>query len=1137
MKSKTLLLLSTLFMVVLTAAASANETYFKFNISSHDELELLTRVISIDNVIDGTVFAYANDEELKRFESLGYSYTVLPRPSTLITPKMSSDKADIAAWDSYPTYDAYEAMMSQFASNYPDLCRLVYAGYSVQGRQIIFAVISDNVNIDEDEPEVMYTSSMHGDEITAYVLMLRLIDSLLTSYGSDSLITRLVDSCEIWINPLANPDGTYASGNHTVSGATRYNANSIDINRNFPDPDDGQHPDGNSWQPETVVMMNLANNHNFVISSNFHGGAEVLNYPWDTWSKLHADNQWFIDICRMYADTAQHYSPSGYMNDLNNGITNGYAWYTITGGRQDYMNYWHHCREVTLEISSTKLPSGSQLPNYWNYNRIALLDYLENALYGIRGIITDANTGQPVHAKVRVLGHDFDSSEVYSDAVIGNYHRMIDAGTYNLEFSAPGYYSDTIISVVVTDFNTVRHDIALVPLPVLPDLAYLSYLGPDVDPGDNDVSLYVTLVNSGPGNANNASATLSTTDPYITIDQNYTTFPTITALGGTGTSQTALVFDVSPSCPLYHEVSFRLDVSADLGYNETIYFSLFVGQSIENFETGDFSSFAWQSAGNQPWQIVSFDPYEGTYCARSGAIGNSQTSEMRLQMTVTGSGTISFYYKVSSESGWDYLKFYMNSSLKGQWSGEVGWTKVSYNVAAGTYTFKWIYTKDSYGASGSDCAWVDKIIFPPSQKSITITTVSLPDWTVNVPYSQQLQAEGGTGTLTWSDKNGNLSGTGLSISTNGLVSGTPVSSASISFTARVVDSESSSGEKPFSFTINPAPTITTASELPQATRSAAYSIQLAATGGTGTKIWGDKFNQLTGTGLTLNATGLVSGTPLTTGTVNFTAVVSDTPGASTDKAMSIYVNPAVDIVSATIPDWTQGVAFSSQLEATGGTAPLTWDDKNGSLAAFGLSLSAAGLISGTPGNHGPVSFTARVTDVNQSSDEQLYNFTLNAPVEITSLTIPSGAAGEEYSFQLTASGGTGILSWLDQDNDLAGSGVMLASSGLLSGTPLVSGTIAFTAYTEDQVGSSDTRALDLIIGNTFVCGDVTGEGDINLLDILFLIDYVYGVPPGPAPDPLASADINSDLNINLLDILGLIDYIYSVPPGPAPNCP
>lgn len=441
--------------------AVAAETYFSFEIETRAELDALTRIVSIDNVDGNTVFAYANDEQWDAFRQLGYSVTILPKPGEMIEPRMSSSLKDIQDWDTYPTYEAYVAMMYQFAADYPDLCTVDSIGHSVLGRAILFARISDNVTVEEDEPEVMYTSTMHGDETAGYVLMLRLIDYLLSNHGTDPQVTTLVDSLEIWINPLANPDGTYRGGNHTVFGATRYNYNWVDLNRNFPDPQDGPHPDGNSWQPETVCMMDLAVANRFVLSVNFHGGAEVVNYPWDTWPRRHPDDAWFQDLSRDYADLAQANSPPGYMTDLNNGITNGWDWYTINGGRQDYMNYWHGCRETTIELSHTKLLPEAQLPAWWDYNRDALLNYLEKALRGVRGVVTDVNTGNPVLAFIRVLGHDEDSSEIYTDPDVGNYHRMLAPGTYDFEFSAGGYQTRTVYGVNVAEDQVVVLDIAL----------------------------------------------------------------------------------------------------------------------------------------------------------------------------------------------------------------------------------------------------------------------------------------------------------------------------------------------------------------------------------------------------------------------------------------------------------------------------------------------------------------------------------------------------------------------------------------------------------------------------------------------------------------------------------------------------
>ena len=593
------------------------ETYFKFKVESRQQLEQLTNVISIDNVKDGFVYAYANDKEFQSFEKLGYEYEILPHPGSLIVPEMSSSVKEARDWDTYPTYGAYIDMMNQFAIDYPDLCVIVDIGNSVNGRDLLFVKISDNVSVEEDEPEVMYTSSMHGDELTGYVLMLRLIDSLLSTYGSDSLVTRLVDSCEIWINPLANPDGTYAGGNSSVYSATRYNANGVDLNRNYPDPQDGNHPDGNSWQAETVAFMDFAEAHNFVISANFHGGAEVLNYPWDTWVQRHADDNWWIDICRMYADTAQYYSPSGYLTDLNNGITNGWDWYTINGGRQDYMNWWHGCRELTNEISSTKLIPANQLPSFWNYNRVALLDYLENALDGIRGVVTDSITGLPVSAKVTVLGHDFDNSEVYTDPDVGDYHRMIESGVYNLQFTATGYITHTENSVLVTDFNTTIANVLMQPLSADPVLLFDGHDAGESSPGDT-VTMKITLENVGGGNAYNAIGTIWTDDAYVNITQPTSSYPAILAEGGTATSISDYEFVISSGSPDMRNVAFNLYITADGGFADTLQFNYFIGTRSVFFSDNFALDRGWIGLGGSgEWTLgpaaggTGFDGYGG----------------------------------------------------------------------------------------------------------------------------------------------------------------------------------------------------------------------------------------------------------------------------------------------------------------------------------------------------------------------------------------------------------------------------------------------------------------------------------------------------------------------------------------------
>ena len=442
-----------------------NEIYFTFHIKNPSEINTLTTLISIDNVKDKKVWAYANIRQYLNFLKLGYDITLLPAPGDGPSVEMNGHVmlSPLTTWNFYPTYTAYESLMAQFKATYPAICHLDTLTTLASGRRLLVLKISDNVATDEAEPEYFYSSSIHGDETTGYILMLHLIDYLLSNYGTNTEVTDLVNNMEIYICPLANPDGTYAGGNATVSGATRYNANGIDLNRNYPDPQAGQHPDGNAWQPETVAFMAFATQHHFVGACNFHGGVEVVNYPWDTWSALHPDDSWYQYISREYADTVHLHAPTGYMAFLNNGVTNGYAWYQVTGGRQDYMNFYQHCREITIELSDIKTLPAAQLPDYWTYNWRSFILQMKESRYGIQGIITDQVTGSPVAAKVFITGHDANGSEVYSSANLGDYHRPVKAGTYSLEISAPCYTTKTITGVTVSDHAALVLNIQLVP--------------------------------------------------------------------------------------------------------------------------------------------------------------------------------------------------------------------------------------------------------------------------------------------------------------------------------------------------------------------------------------------------------------------------------------------------------------------------------------------------------------------------------------------------------------------------------------------------------------------------------------------------------------------------------------------------
>lgn len=460
MKKKNFFLILLMLLCAGVSHSQFSEHYFRFPQSHNADLNILTKIISIDNVEKGYVYAYANEEQWIAINKLNLSIEELPHPSTLYYHEMSS--AGPMEWDSYPTYENYKSMMRQFASAHPDICRLDTIGYSVQNRLLLALKISDNVNQNEDEPEFFYTSSIHGDELVGFILTLRLADYLLTQYGQSTSegirATRLVNNLEIWINPLANPDGTYRlGGDTTVNYATRYNVHSKDLNRNFPDRINDTNNTLTGREAETQAMMIFASKRNLTMSANFHGGSRVVNYPWDNGApsgqySACPDDAWFITASKAYSIP----NPDLMSGSFQNGITNGCQWYSIFGGRQDWIYYWYGGRETTIELWDVKNPAGSTLPQRWNNNKESLLAYMEQAIRGIGGIVTDSATALPVKAKIYV--RNIPGSFVRTDSAVGDYHRLLFPGTYSIIFTASGYFTDTVSNIVVPDSGTARLD-------------------------------------------------------------------------------------------------------------------------------------------------------------------------------------------------------------------------------------------------------------------------------------------------------------------------------------------------------------------------------------------------------------------------------------------------------------------------------------------------------------------------------------------------------------------------------------------------------------------------------------------------------------------------------------------------------
>ncbi|HOP08339.1 MAG TPA: M28 family peptidase [candidate division Zixibacteria bacterium] len=330
------------------------------------------------------------------------------------------------------------------------------------------------------------------------------------------------------------------------------------------------------------------------------------------------------------------------------------------------------------------------------------------------------------------------------------------------------------------------------------------------------------------------------------------------------------------------------------------------------------------------------------------------------------------------------------------------------------------------------------------------------------------------------------------------------------------------------------PHITTET-LPDWTVGQAYSFLLESSGGTGAVSFSDKYGDLSGSGLTLDPSGLLTGTPSTAGAVSFTAMVTDEASQTDEKLLGCTINSAVLITSTSLPEWTEGVAYSQTLTAAGGTGSLTWTDRNNNLPVYGLTLSAGGSITGSPSSSGTVNFVATVSDSTGSADDQQLSITINSVPGVTTTTLPGGREGEAYGETLLADGGTGELVFSDKNGDLSGTGLSLDASGLLSGTPIVAGDITFTALVTDAVGATGESGLTVSIAAAYLCGDANNDGTgPDISDLVFYVSWMFA--GGPAPENLNSFDVNNDGTAgDIADLVYLVTFMFQG--GPDLQCP
>jgi hypothetical protein len=417
-------------------------------------------------------------------------------------------------------------------------------------------------------------------------------------------------------------------------------------------------------------------------------------------------------------------------------------------------------------------------------------------------------------------------------------------------------------------------------------------------------------------------------------------------------------------------------------------------------------------------------------------------------------------------------------------------------VLSGTPTTPGVFfvtVRAADSASGANFATFTITVLP----AVTITTASpLPNGSPGIAYSVTLAATGGAAPYTWAVASGNLP-PGLSLSTSGAITGTPTSGGTYSFVIRATDSSTAYSLQAYTITIGAALVITTPATLPNANVGVQYAQTLAASGGTAPYTW----TVATGSvppGLALSTAGALTGTPTQGGSYSFVARVTDAMGLSNIQTFTLTVGTGLAITTPpALPNGAPGVPYSQTLAAVGGAPPYTWLIVGGAPPP-GLTLTTAGVLSGTPSATGNYTFQVRVTDNAAANTTQTFTLNIGTGLTITTgTTLPNAVIGQPYTQTFLAVGGTQPYIWT-----LAGGqvppGLNLVTNGTLSGTPSTQGTYLFTVRVTDNggLGNSVTQTYSLTVatGLTITTASPLPNGQVGVV-YLQTLAVAGGVAP------------------------------------------
>lgn len=497
----------------------------------------------------------------------------------------------------------------------------------------------------------------------------------------------------------------------------------------------------------------------------FYDNRNVSSTQAEAWCAVSTDGgTTFTDF--VVSDVAFTPSPipnlaSSYMGDyLAIAANQGMVYPCWTDTRLGYAMTWCSPFTLTPALNEPFISyQAHQLNDYTSGNHNGTPDFGEDLLLGL----TLKNIGDKPDTNVMVtLSCDSpfvtfsDSTEFYGNFTVGEIKTINDSYAFHISDSIPNNFELVFNVKAVNNLDSVNYSYfsltASAPQLSISNIKVYDPTGNNnhvLDPGES-ADLVIHYTNNSLFDAANPVSYLSCPQSFISLANPVINLPTIPP----GVSDSAIFHVTVSNIPFGSAAQFNNHI--DYSYQTSSKsFVESIGLIVEDWETGTFTKFPWVFSGNADWALDDATKFEGNYSAHSGTVNHSQFSGLTLDYNVMFDDSISFYRKISSELFRDVLAFYVDGSKIAQWSGTQNWKRVAYPIQAGPHTLRWEYIKDATNSSGQDEAWLDFIVFPPENKTVSFAgnnlnicenqTAQMNAYAAN--YESLLWTSSGTGTF------------------------------------------------------------------------------------------------------------------------------------------------------------------------------------------------------------------------------------------------------------------------------------------------------------------------------------------------------------------------------------------------------